>query len=249
MEIFEKEKNGENSVIIDEILLYLFESYVNSYFDSIKGNEELIIKETLFGLSLEYLNKSLIFIDTILKQKDNILYEHLGFLLSVAYSKCYLVRLVDIIMNDKTLIIAGNLEIRMKTIEGNDKNKFRYVLKIFILKLIRTKFKDYDSFLKFDFSKIQIEFINNKEEFNFDEKIENTLDYMFIPIDNIEKFDEAFQKFTNEKEYFISLIKGQKNGFDIFICLLINLFISKYIKENYIQNNKKTLDNLLNWNN
>ena len=130
LEIFEKEKNGENSVIIDEILLYLFESYVNSYFDSIKGNEELIIKETLFGLSLEYLNKSLIFIDTILKQKDNILYEHLGFLLSVAYSKCYLVRLVDIIMNDKTLIIAGNLEIIMKTIEGNDKNKFRYVLKI-----------------------------------------------------------------------------------------------------------------------
>ena len=135
----------------------------------------------------------------------------------------------------------------MKTIEGIEKNKFRYVLRIFILKLIRIKAKDYESFLQFDFSKLQIEFINNKEEFNFDEKIENTLDYMFITINNAEMFDKAFQKFSIEKEYFISLIKEQKDGFDIFICLLINLFASKYTKENYIQNNKKILDNLSNW--
>ena len=135
----------------------------------------------------------------------------------------------------------------MKTIEGIEKNKFRYVLRIFIVKLIRAKAKDYDSFLKFDFEKLQIEFIKNKEEFNLEEKIENTLDYMFLPIDNIEKYDEAFNKFTIEKDYFVSLIKSQKNGFDVFICLLINLFTSKYMKDNYIKSNKKTLDNVSNW--
>ena len=145
----------------------------------------LIIKQTLFGISLSYLDKSLNYIDSVLKKNENILYEHLGFLLSVAYSKCYLVRLVDIITNDKTLQIAGNLEIVMKTIEGIEKNKFRYVLRIFIVKLIRAKAKDYDSFLKYDFSKLQIEFINNKEEFNFDEKVENTLDYMFCNSNNL----------------------------------------------------------------
>ena len=67
-EILEKEKNLENNIIIDEILLYLFESYVNSYFDSIKGEEQFIIKETLFGLSLDYLDKSLTFIESVLKK-------------------------------------------------------------------------------------------------------------------------------------------------------------------------------------
>ena len=76
--------------------------------------------------------------------------------------------------------------------------------------------------------------INNKEEFIFDEKFENTLVYMFITINNAEMFDKAFQKFSIEKEYFISLFKEQKDGFDIFIFLLLNLFTSKYTKENYI---------------
>ena len=124
-EILEKEKNLENNIIIDEILLYLFESYVNSYFDSIKGEEQFIIKETLFGLSLDYLDKSLTFIESVLK-KNNILYEHIGFLLSIVYIKCYLVRMIEVITYDNKLQFAGDISIIMKTIEGNEKNKFRF---------------------------------------------------------------------------------------------------------------------------
>ena len=124
-EILEKEKNLENNIIIDEILLYLFESYVNSYFDSIKGEEQFIIKETLFGLSLDYLDKSLTFIQSVLK-KNNILYEHIGFLLSIVYIKCYLVRMIEVITYDNKLQFAGDISIIMKTIEGNEKNKFRF---------------------------------------------------------------------------------------------------------------------------
>ena len=253
-EIFENEKKRENNIIIDEILLYLFESYVNAYFESIQGDEQYIIQQTLFGLSLDYLDKSLIFIDSVLKKNENILYEHLGFLLSVGYIKCYLARMVDIITNNKKLEIAGDLSIIMKTIEGTVKNKFRYVIKIYILKLIRNKTIDYESFLKYDFSKSQLEFMNNKEEFNLEDTIENSLDYFFLPLDYIEKFDESFtiffksteNKFKIEKEYFISLIK-EKNGFDIFITHLINQLISNFTRENYIQSNKSLLDNFSSW--
>ena len=51
------------------MILYLFESYVNLYFDSIKGEEEIILKKTIFELSLNYLNKSLCFIDNVLNKK------------------------------------------------------------------------------------------------------------------------------------------------------------------------------------
>ena len=254
-EILEKEKNLENNIIIDEILLYLFESYVNSYFDSIKGEEQFIIKETLFGLSLDYLDKSLTFIESVLK-KNNILYEHIGFLLSIVYLKCYLVRMIEVITYDNKLQFAGDISIIMKTIEGNEKNKFRFVIKLFLLKLIRNKTIDYESFLKYDFSKLKIEFIKNKEEFNFEETLENILDYFFLPLEYIEKFDESFiifyktteNQFITEKDYFISLIKEQKGGFDIFITHLINKLISNYTKENYIQNNKQLLNSFSNWN-
>ena len=54
------------------MILYLFESYVNLYFDSIKGEEEIILKKTIFELSLNYLNKSLCFIDNVLNKKMKI---------------------------------------------------------------------------------------------------------------------------------------------------------------------------------
>jgi hypothetical protein len=79
--------------------------------------------------------------------------------------------MIEIITYDNKLQIAGDISIIMKTIEGNEKNKFRFVIKLFLLKLIRNKTIDYESFLKYDFSKLKIEFIKNKEEFNFEETL------------------------------------------------------------------------------
>ena len=134
--------------------------------------------------------------------------------------------MIEIITYDNKLQFAGDISIIMKTIEGHEKNKFRFVIKLFVLKLIRNKTIDYESFLKYDFSKLKIEFIKNKEEFNFEETFENSLDYFFLPLDYIEKFDESFtiffksteNKFKIEKEYFISLIKEKM---DLIFLLLI----------------------------
>ena len=85
------EKNKDNK-LLDEILLYLFESYVMLYFENIeKDNEKDIIKETLFESSLKYLDKSLCYIDNMLKNGNNeYIYPHLALLMSVAYIRVYL---------------------------------------------------------------------------------------------------------------------------------------------------------------
>jgi len=49
--MFGKEKSTVKKVIIDGILLYLFELYINSYFESVQGKKRVIIKQTLFGIS------------------------------------------------------------------------------------------------------------------------------------------------------------------------------------------------------
>ena len=43
--------------------------------------------------------------------------------------------MIEIITYDNKLQIAGDISIIMKTIEGNEKNKFRFVIKLFLLKL------------------------------------------------------------------------------------------------------------------
>ena len=72
--------------------------------------------------------------------------------------------MIEVITYDNKLQFAGDISIIMKTIEGNEKNKFRF--ENFFNKTI-----DYESFLKYDFSKLKIEFIKNKEEFNFEETL------------------------------------------------------------------------------
>ena len=251
-DLFQLLENQKENIILNDIILYLFESYVNLYFDSIKGEEEIIINKTIFDLSLDYLNKSLCFIDSVLKKNENILYQHLGFLLSVAYSKCYLIRFVDIITNDLKIQKSGNLNNIIDIINGPEKNKFRHVVKIFILKLIRNKKPDYDSFVNFDFNKAQLSFIN---EFDFEEKIQKSFDYSFLSIENIELYSNYLKeygiiesnKFTSGKEKFISLINQEKVGFEIFLNLLINKIISNYTKENYINQNKELLKNFSIW--
>ena len=79
--------------------------------------------------------------------------------------------MINIITDINKLQKAGDLRRIMKIIEGPVKNKFRHVVKLFILKLLRNKAIDYESFLKYDFSKLKIEFIKNKEEFNFEETL------------------------------------------------------------------------------
>ena len=111
-ELYELLENQKNNKLLDEIILYLFESYVMLYFEDIeKDNEKDIIKETLFESSLKYLDNSLCYIDNMLKNGNNeYIYPHLALLMSVAYIRVYLNKLIEIETEQMKLQQAGNIE-------------------------------------------------------------------------------------------------------------------------------------------
>ena len=155
------------------------------YFENIeKDNKKDIIKETLFGFSLKYLDKSLCYIENMLKNNRNneYIYSHLALLMSVAYIRVYLSKLIEIETEQMILQQAGNIESIITILEGPEKNIFRKVLKYFILKLIRNKLGDYDKFLTFDFQKIQMTSYIRDIDFN-EESTTSNFDYLLLPID------------------------------------------------------------------
>ena len=199
------------------------------YFEKIKGDEKDIIKETLFGLSLKYLDKSLCYIDNMLKNNRNneYIYPHLALLMSVAYIRVYLSKFIEIKMNEKKQF-TRNITDLIEIINGDEKNNFRKVLKYFILKLIRNELGDYDKFLTFDFQKIQMTNYIREIDFN-EERATSNFDYLLLPIDKIDlykqnwnKFQEASQKlFKVSIEDYVNLI-NQNNGIDIFFDMAVN---------------------------
>ena len=256
-EILEKQKDNK---LFDEVLIYLFESYVNSYFDEIEkqyndNDDIVIIEKTIKGLSLKYLDKSLTFIDMLLKENNNneYLYPHLTFLMCVAYIRIYLTKLINIEMNKKKLQQAGNISEIVNTIIGPDKNNFRIVIKYFIMKLIRSNLNDYDEFQRYDFSKIQMEILFN--DFNLDETIISNFDYSLLQIDNINIYREKNNRFkeiyNNEFQInandFNELINNENSGFEIFFDITVNNILSNLNKKNYIEDKINVLTKFSTW--
>ena len=160
------------------------------YFENIeKDNEKDIIKETLFESSLKYLDKSLCYIDNMLKNNRNneYIYPHLALLMSVAYVRVYLSKLIEIETEQMILQQAGNIESIITILEGPEKNIFRKVLKYFILKLIRNELGDYDKFMTFEFQKVQMTNYIKDIDFN-EENTTSNFDYLLLPIDKIDLY-------------------------------------------------------------
>ena len=128
--------NKKENIILDEIFLYLFETKINKYFNTIEENNKNIegeknkYEEKLKSLSLKYLKKSINFIEE--KDESKPLY-HLGLIYSIAYLKCYFYNYVDILVKHHAEL--GSAE----TIESflfDQKKPFRNVIKIYLLKLL-----------------------------------------------------------------------------------------------------------------
>ena len=252
--LYEKFENQKENKILDEVLLYLFESYVISYFDSHSGNEEESIKNIIEGISLKYLDKSLLFIDNYTKNNlKDYTYPHLAMLISIAYIRVYLNKLIDIEMNELNRQKAGNISHIIKIIEGPSKNSVRTVIKFFVLKLIKNNLEDYDQFKTYHFEKVQMS--SFVKDFNFDdEKIIANFDYSLLPIEKIELYSEYFTKFMEcyEKEFqinsqdFVKLI-NENSGFDVFINITINKILSNLSKDNYLKDNQNIFNKFSSW--
>ena len=240
-DIFLSQLEKENNIILDEIILFHFESIFFEYFTEIK--EELKIDKielTVFKdlspngtqTSLENLKIALTYIKQ--NQPNNPL-KHIGFLYSIAYIKYYLYLYVRGLTHQ--LQKTENVEMISDTIEEELGNSdIRQSIRIYILKLFRKECNSYDEFKNYDWTLHKITWI---KDFSFEEKVKSFLDFLFIKIDNFAQykeeekiFEDYFQNnFRKDKSQFVSLIKNHSPI--IFFDLSINKIISNLIQENY----------------
>ncbi len=225
--------NNKENIILDEIFLYLFETKINKYFNTIDENnkdtegENNKYVEKLKSLSFKYLKKSIDFIEEKEVHKSKPLY-HLGLIYSIAYLKCYFYNYVDILVNYHAQL--GSAE----TIESylfDQKKEFRNVIKIYLLKLLyHSHFNIYDEFYN-EISKEQYKNwfdIQNIEKENKDKK--SILEILSFDVNLIEKYKSIEKDFLdiNKKEDCLNLIKEKIENFYSFIDLSINNILSLY---------------------
>ena len=241
-DIFLSKLEKENNNILDEILLFYFESIFFEYFTEIKDKLKLDkIELTVFKdlsqpngtqTSLENLKLALAYIKQI--QPNNPL-KHIGFLYSIAYIKYYLYLYVKGLTHQ--LQKTENVERISDAIDDELGNSdIRNSIRIYILKLFRKECNSYDEFKNYDWTLHKITWI---QDFSFEEKVKSFLDFLFLKIDVFAQYQEEekmfaeyFQNnFRKDNAKFVSLIKNHSPI--IFFDLSINKIISNLIKENY----------------
>ena len=228
--------NDKKNILIDELFLYLFENRINYYFNNIKQEEEKIKSK-----SLEYLKKSINFIEETDENETTTKLNHLGIIYAIAYIKCYFYYFSNIIFNN-------NNQIQIDDIENyffNKNSKFRKVIKLYFFKvLFNHHFNDYQEFISNVNDKysrwienidVEIGEINATEEECF-----------FFDLNSIENYKKITKTFLdgNYKEEYVNNLKDDKKNFYSFIDLSINKII--YKQQNSEQNIKNSLEYIQN---
>ncbi len=113
------------------------------------------------------------------------------------------------------------------------KDEIRKMLKIYILKLFRSKVDNFDNFKRYNFTD-KIDFF---EDFEYTEEVTSIIDFAFIPINKMEDFNKINDYYNKENEKnsneILQLII--KNGFSFFYDLSANKILSNLLKENYLE--------------
>ena len=253
--------NNTNNDFLNEIILSIFENKFNSYFESISSLSEEELKDyfpnyfeykityqkeneiyILLDKSLEIFKMCLDFLEKIFnnrKEKNyvNIKNEHLCELYCIAYIKMYLYKCIyyNFTKNQDFL----GFDSIIKAIEGNAKNNFRKMIKLYVFKIFFYLLNNnYYDFSDYKYPNHQITFY---EEFQgiFGEKKKEMLNYCLLPNGEeenykkeLEKFDSyRFNDFNNPVEEFKDCI--EKNGIDIYYTISSNIIISNLALKKY----------------
>ena len=227
--------------LLDEDLKEYFSKYFESY-DNGKNNPTLI----LFDKSLEVFKKCLNFLEMLYnnkmeKKNENINNELICKLYCIAFVKIYLFKSVYFNHYNNQEFLGFD-EI-VKAIEGNAKNNFRRMVKIYVFKIFFYILNNnYYEFSNYHFPNHQITFF---EEFKdkFEEQKEAMLNYYMLPKDDefnkykeeSDKFDSyRFNNFDNPINQFKEII--EKDGIDIFYTVSSNIIVSNLALKNYTSN-------------
>ena len=225
--------NTLNSLQLNEILLYLFETQCQSYFKEILNQHKnqytgVCCEALLLGLSLRYLKKCLQYLYENKNKNDNNILK----IYSIAYIKTYSYYYVEVNYNhfDK----CNFNEINKLLVDKDENNKYIINMRnIYIFRLYFQKFDNFKQFANFEFNTKNIPIYQDIAEILRKEANESC-DYIFkesfINFKNIEKYKEFLQPITLyllDKEHKINLNFEEINdNFDVFYCLLVNKIIS-----------------------
>ena len=208
--------NDAKKIFLDEIIINIFETKINLYFDLIPYSPREKLEKYFKKFSLDRINnpenKTGIILEQSFyafrkyveylelaalgkKKKHN---SHLIKLYTLTYVKVYLSRLVYFI-KEKYLDL-GDITGIMKVIkckegdEGKKPNNFRKVLKIYFFKLLNSLCNDYEEFQNFDFIGHKINFADDLKIREKSNQAQDLLTNYFIPLDS----DEIYEKFRQQ---------------------------------------------------
>ena len=254
--------NQANNNSLNEIILNIFENQFNSYFDLIPTLNENDLQKLflqyydnkknpiciLLDQNLEIFKQCINFLEgmyNIKKEKkdEKINNELICQLYCIAYIKIYLYKYIcynhKMIKEFKELKGFNDI---YKVVEGNEKNNFRKIIKIYIFKIFFYLLNNnYQDFKKYPYLEHDIKFY---EEFKnkIEEKTESWLNYFLLPK------DDEYNKYKEELEIFESYRKeefnkpGQqfkdfieKHGIDIFYTISSNIIIPQLFYNNDAQ--------------
>ena len=257
--------NKANDDCLNEIILSIFENQFNTYFDSIP-NMRGVDLEANFPKYLEYKNihgkanpafvlhnKSLdlfkncantleaIYNNRIEKKDEKINNENLCILYCISYIKIYINK--AIYFNHTINQEFHEFEKIHDAIEGNAKNNFRKMIKIYAFKICFFLLNShYQEFSNYHYPNHQIKFFEEfKDKFN--EKKEAMLSYYLLPNgEELKKYQQEselfesyrFNNFDNPVKQFKEYI--EKNGIDIFYTISTNIIVSNLALKNYVAN-------------
>ena len=248
--------DNEIKIILEQVLLNLFESCFNIFFEAIKeklDKEELENNypkyfnsqkedkpnDTLIMLdfSLEtFKNKILklekIFDNNIKKKEDydRIKYINIDKLYSIAYIKIYLNKAINFILNKRQEFLY--FENVMNVIQGESSNDFRKIIKFYILKLLYASLNNYQELQQFHYISYGFKFFEEfKEQFNSNNN--ETLNYFILPKNEIFfKYEECSKEFDKviENNFIYSTKYFEKfineENIDIFYSFSVNRILS-----------------------
>ena len=247
--------NSNNNSFLEEILLNILECEIIYYFDSFKFMKSAKAQEKytkfykdniklfkfnkeptnfigiIFDESFNKFKKCVEFLESYIKKEvGNDKNPNLLKLYSIAYIKIYLKYLIDFIKDKK--VKSKDIKDIIDFISNDPQNKFRKMIKIYILKLINSLMDSYEQFKNFKFEESGLSF---HKEFSFDDENSNILNYCFITLDNdndknnyMEEFKNfelcKSSKFSTNEEILVKNIKDF--GIDTFLCISINKIVS-----------------------
>ena len=238
---------------LEEVILYYFESKIMYIFSIIKkeleNRKDFFINEDMKN----NFKKSLFILEEEFYRQLNINNKKLSLLFNIAFIKCFLSDYAFNLFNFNQEM--GNMkEINESIIKGNSNNPFRTMIKLYVLKLFYNLLGNYPEFIDFNYGNYQIYYFQEKEIKN----LYNPDDLYNInnPMFNIYGFDDLFLPIKkNEFDEFISIEKNMVDicqnkikekgdlimminhccNIDIFLCSIINIFLSNYKSKYYFQ--------------